>query len=63
MDTESNSLKADDNMKGRREFCYGQLFGILLFCVGFAAGILIGIYVYNGGPTDGVTCKVTIYII
>ena len=50
----------DGKMVARREFCCAQLLGVLLFCVGLVAGLLIGIYAYHGGPDAEVTCKVNV---
>ena len=44
----------------RRDLCCVQLFGVFLFLVGLTGGILIGIYVYHGGPGTEVNCKVIV---
>ena len=57
-DGESNSKKTPK--MSRRDLCCVQLFGVFLFLVGLAGGILIGIYVYHGGPGAEVNCKVIV---
>jgi hypothetical protein len=42
----------------RRDFCWAQIAGVLFVSIGFTAGILVGIYVYHGGPDAEVNCKV-----
>ncbi|XP_060587525.1 uncharacterized protein LOC132743030 [Ruditapes philippinarum] len=49
--------KSEEVMSGKREFCVAQLIGVFLFCFGLAGGILIGIYLYHGGPDSEVSCK------
>ncbi|XP_060587516.1 uncharacterized protein LOC132743025 [Ruditapes philippinarum] len=44
-------------MTGKRGFCFAQLFGVFLFCIGLVGGILIGIYAYSWGPDRQVLCK------
>jgi hypothetical protein len=55
--------KSEEVMSGKREFCVAQLIGVFLFCFGLAGGILIGIYLYHGGPDSEVSCKVYIELI
>ncbi|XP_053373523.1 uncharacterized protein LOC123531789 isoform X2 [Mercenaria mercenaria] len=52
-----DALDSDKKMSVRRDFICGQLFGVLLVCAGFVGGIIVGIYVYHGGPDSEVTCK------
>lgn len=50
-------LSQKDTMS-RRDLCCAQIVGVLLVAIGFTAGILVGIYVYHGGPDVEVNCKV-----
>ena len=57
VDSERNT--ASKSKMGRKELCCAQLFGAFLFIVGLAGGLLIGIFVYHGGPDAEVSCKVS----
>ena len=52
----SRTYKTDGKRKSQRQSCKlivcSQMFSVLCFAVGIAAGILIGIYAYHGGPSD-----------
>ena len=59
-DGESRPTSKKKPKMSRRDLCCVQLFGVFLFLVGLAGGILIGIYVYHGGPGAEVNCKVIV---
>lgn len=52
------SSSSDDKMSAKREIWCAQLFGVFVFIIGLVGGLLIGIYVYHGGPESEVNCKV-----
>ena len=56
VDSERNTHT--DRKMSRKELCCAQLFGVFVFIVGLVGGLLIGIFVYHGGPDAEVNCKV-----
>ncbi|XP_060584228.1 uncharacterized protein LOC132740363, partial [Ruditapes philippinarum] len=53
----TETIKRKKLCQGKRGVLRRSVNRVFLFCFGLAGGILIGIYLYHGGPDSEVSCK------